>query len=239
MSKKMIIITAAAGFLGFGGSFFSGWLSVPPRPAKSDEPPEETAATAGSFEPSLPAVGPASASPVQMRKTMDNRRIKELVYEVRENIREYEDKLRSLEGREERLNIAQQQLKEDIEKLNSLRVELASMVAALKSEQEKLAKTRLEIGQAEKENLAALSAAYDKMESSSASKILTSMCAKGELGAQRRVYGGQASNMDDAVKILHYMSERTKAELLSELAGTEPKLAAVLCQRLKQIVEQK
>jgi small-conductance mechanosensitive channel len=237
MSKKMIIITAAAGLLGFGGSFVSGWLSVPPRPAKSDEPPEETAATAGSFEPSLPAVGPAS--PVQMTKTMDSRRIKDLVYEVRENIREYEDKLRSLEGREERLNIAQQQLKEDIEKLNSLRVELASMVAALKSEQEKLAKTRLEIGQAEKENLAALSAAYDKMEPSSASKILTSMCAKGELGAQRRVYGGQASNMDDAVKILHYMGERTKAELLSELAGTEPKLAAVLCQRLKQIVEQK
>jgi hypothetical protein len=35
------------------------------------------------------------------------------------------------------------------------------------------------------------------------------------------------------------MTERTKAKLLAELVTSEPKLAAVLCERLKEIVEQK
>jgi flagellar motility protein MotE (MotC chaperone) len=43
--------------------------------------------------------------------------------------------------------------------------------------------------------------------------------------------------MDDAVKILHYMTERTKAKVLAELVTSEPKLAAVLCEKLKQVVE--
>jgi len=45
--------------------------------------------------------------------------------------------------------------------------------------------------------------------------------------------------MEDAVKILYYMGERTKAKLLSEMVNSEPKLAAVLCEKLKRIVETK
>jgi hypothetical protein len=44
---------------------------------------------------------------------------------------------------------------------------------------------------------------------------------------------------DEAVKILHYMTERTKAKLLAELATSEPKLAAAMSRRLKQIIEGK
>jgi hypothetical protein len=40
------------------------------------------------------------------------------------------------------------------------------------------------------------------------------------------------------VKILFYMNERSKGKLLSEIVSTEPKLAALLCQRLKKVVEQ-
>jgi flagellar motility protein MotE (MotC chaperone) len=50
-----------------------------------------------------------------------------------------------------------------------------------------------------------------------------------------RIEGGA---IDDAVKILFYMTERTKAKLLAEMVTSEPKLAAILCQRLKRIVEQ-
>jgi hypothetical protein len=39
------------------------------------------------------------------------------------------------------------------------------------------------------------------------------------------------------VKILHYMTERTKAKVLAELVTSEPQLASLLCQRLKQISE--
>jgi hypothetical protein len=47
---------------------------------------------------------------------------------------------------------------------------------------------------------------------------------------------GQAG-MEDVFKILHYMEDRNKANLLAELSNSEPQLAAVLCQKLKKIVE--
>jgi hypothetical protein len=33
------------------------------------------------------------------------------------------------------------------------------------------------------------------------------------------------------------MTERTKAKLLAEMVNTEPQLTAVLCQKLKKVVE--
>jgi flagellar motility protein MotE (MotC chaperone) len=134
--------------------------------------------------------------------------------------------------------MTQDVLKEDIESLNSLRIELASAIANLKSERDKLLKSRLEIDQAEKTNLVSIAATYDKMDVSGASKILANMCGTGSLSETQSVEAGHAgSSFDDAVKILHYMTERTKAKLLAELATSEPALAAALCQRLKQIVE--
>jgi flagellar motility protein MotE (MotC chaperone) len=47
----------------------------------------------------------------------------------------------------------------------------------------------------------------------------------------------QSSGFEEAVKILYYMTERTKAKLLAELTSPEPKLAAFLTQRLNQIIE--
>jgi hypothetical protein len=45
------------------------------------------------------------------------------------------------------------------------------------------------------------------------------------------------NNIDDAVKILYYMTERTKAKLLAELVNSEPSLAALLSQKLKTVAE--
>ena len=87
----------------------------------------------------------------------------------------------------------------DIEKLNNLRIELASTVAHLKSEQDKLLKSRVEIAKTEKSNLISLAATYDTMDSASAGKILTNLSQ------------AQNNSSDDAVKILHYMGERPKA----------------------------
>jgi len=173
-----------------------------------------------------------------MKKAMTEQQLKNLVQEVREKMREYDNRLQALSVQEQRLQVAQNVLKEDIESLNNLRIELASTVASLKSERDKLLKSRLEITQTEKVNLVTIAATYDKMESTSASKILTSMCkAASTSEAQGSAPGRSVSSFDDAVKILHYMTERTKAKLLAELATSEPALAAVLSQRLKQIVE--
>ena len=156
-----------------------------------------------------------------------------LAPEVREKIEDYNNKLKGLELKEQRLQIAQDVLKEDVEELNNLRVELTSIVASLKGERDKLLKSRVEVAQTEKANLMSIAATYDKMDATSAGKILTNM---NQMESSRH---RSDSGIDDAVKILHYMTERTRAKLLAELVTSEPKLAAVLCRRLKQIIEEK
>lgn len=245
MNKKVIILMAVAGLVSFGGAFAFAWFT---KKAPSSESPAEQGINEATFadeetlklpEPKAGTVGVIGSGDSKMGRAITEQQLKSLVHEVRESIRQYNGKLEDLELWEQRLQMAQDTLREDIEKLNNLQVELASMTAALKSERDRLLKTRTEIAAAEKANLMSLAAAYDKMEASSAGKILSNMCVSGDGQAQKRVFGGPGSNMDDAVKILYYMGERTKAELLAELVTLEPKLAAVLCRRLKQIVEER
>jgi chromosome segregation ATPase len=180
----------------------------------------------------------AAASAVadsKLKKAMTEKQLRNLMYEVREKIQEYDDKLQGLQTREQRLQTAHNMIKEDIEELNKLRVELASIVAGLKEQRDKLLQSRIQIAKAEKANLMKIAATYDKMKANSASKILTNMCS-GQIQTTRS--GGLSSSMSDAVKILYYMTERTKGKLLAALATSEPTLAAVLCQKLKQIVEE-
>ena len=239
---------AAAGLTSFAGAFVFARFTKPSpttQPAEPNQPalahqqaelklpqPEDF----GELSRAVGTVAIAGASDGTMKKTMTEKQLKNLVYEVQEKSKEYNDKLRSLQMREQRLQMAQETLKKDIENLNNLRIELASIVASLKSERDKLAKSRVEIAQAEKANLVKIAAAYDKMDAASASKILTNMC---KSQAQSAGTGRADSNLDDAIKILHYMSERTKANLLAELATSEPQLAAFLCGKLKQIEEEK
>jgi len=240
VSKKLIIIIAAAGLVSFAGAFCFGWLTKP-SPAGHPGELSQPAVVSGQAGLELPppeagAVGTDVTASDTIRKTMSEKQLKSLVYEVQEKMREYDNKVQDLDVREQRLKLAQDVLKKDIEDLNNLRIELASTIASLKEERDNLLKGRIEIANAEKANLVTLAAAYDKMEVSGAGKILTSMCMDQMQGG--KVDSG-GSGFDDAVKILHCMTERTKAKLLAELVTTEPKLAAVLCQRLKQVTEGK
>jgi len=240
VSKKLIIITAAAGLVSFSGAFVLGWLTKPSPSSHPDESVQPTLADVGAV-PELAqteagvigAVGTVSDSE---KKAMTEKQLKNLIFEVREKVQEYNDKLQSFEVREQRLQMAQDTLKEDIKNLNNLRIELTSIVANLKDERDKLLKSRLEVAQTEKDNLVLIAASYDKMDSSSAGKIMISMCTS---QTQPDKVDSQSSGFDEAVKILYYMTDRTKAKLLAELTNTEPKLAAFLTQRLKQIVEGK
>ncbi|MHC4889644.1 MAG: hypothetical protein ACYTEO_09320, partial [Planctomycetota bacterium] len=212
--------------LSFAGTFIFAWLTgAEPVNPSVVEPSAVATGEAGTIS----AVGAADS---EMTKVMTEKRLNSLIYEVREKIQEYNGKLQDFEVREKRLQRAHNSIKKDIEELDNLRIELVSTVANLKSEHDKLLKSRVEIAKAEKSNLTTIAAAYDKMDPLSAGKILTNMTKmqKGEVGG---------SSLDDAVKILHYMTERTKAKLLAELVTSEPNLAALLCQRLKQIIEEK
>lgn len=241
MSKKFIIITAAAGLLSFAGAFVFALLT---QPSKEGPPHEEQPVLTGEkSETSLPesqstVKSTAAAASGQMTKAMTEQQLRNLILDIREKIQDYDNKLQVLGVRERRLQLTQDMLRKDIENLNNLRIELASSIAGLKSEREKLLKSRLQIDETEKINLVSIAATYDKMDVSGASKILANMCAVQDTNVMRAGEAGKVNgSFDDAVKILHYMSERTKAKLLAELATSEPALAATLCKRLKQIVE--
>lgn len=242
MSKKFIIITAVAGLLSFAGTFVFALLTRPSKANPSDEL-GQLALVGEKSEPAPPQsqstmISTVAAASGQMTKAMTEQQLKNLIMDVRGKIQDYNNKLRTLEVRERRLQLTQDMLKKEIENLNSLRIELASAIAGLKSEHDKLLKSRLQVDQTEKTNLISIAAAYDKMNVSGASKILTNMCAAQDTSKMQAIEAGNVSDsFDDAVKILYYMSERTKANLLAELATSEPALAAALCKRLKQIVE--
>lgn len=245
MNKKIIIITAAAGLLSFAGAFVFAWLTKPtpePQSSETGQPiSTEAVSISQGIEPVMSRTGPGMGSipgaveEEQTRsvagKTMTEKQLKALIYEVREKIREYNDKLKDLKQYEQRLQVTRDTLNKDAEELNNLRIELTSIITRLKDERDKLLKSRVEIAKVEKANLMTIAAAYDKMDAASASKILTNMSQ-----AQSGKPGG--GNLDDAVKILHYMRERSKAKLLAGLAASEPELAAYFCQKLKQVTEE-
>ena len=238
MSKKLIIIAAAVGLASFAGAFVFGWLTQPPLASGPDESGQPTLAGGGAV-PELPQPGVGVISAVGTasdieKKAMTEKQLKNLVFEIREKMQEYNNKLLDLEVREQRLQMAQDTLKKDIENLNDLRIELATIVANLKSERDKLLKSTLEVARIEKDNLVLIAATYDKMDASSAGKIMISLCAS---QTQPDKVDSQGSGFDEAVKILYYMTERTKAKLLAELTTTEPRLAALLTRKLKQVIE--
>lgn len=238
MSKKLMIIAAAAGLASFAGAFVLGWRTEPPSVSGPDELGQPTPASVETVpelpQPGVSVIGAVGTATDREKKAMTEKQLKNLVFEVREKMQEYNDKLQSLEVWEQRLQMAQDTLKEDIKNLNDLRVELTLIVTSLKDERDKLLKSRLEVAQTEKDNLVLISATYDKMDVSSAGKIMISMCTS---QTQPEKVDSQGSGFDEAVKILYYMTERTKAKLLAEVTTAESKLAAFLTRRLKKVVE--
>jgi flagellar motility protein MotE (MotC chaperone) len=239
VNVKVIIITAAAGAISFAGAFAVSWLTRP-APVEASAAESQSGAVAQpqkAGEPQLQVLTPTAVSSGDNTgaRAMTEQQLKELVYELREKMRQYDEKLTSLEKDKERLRIAQQSLKKDIETLNNLRVDIATTAASVKTERDMLQRTRVEVEQTEKVNLTAIAAAYDKMEATRASEILRSMA----VGQSQSGAAAKNASAEDAVKILHFMQDRTKAKVLAEMAATEPTLAATLCQRLKQVTETK
>lgn len=235
MNKKLIAMAAAAGAVSFIGAFAAGWLSQPAAVMGSADP-NQVGQVEGGQAPVTPQILTpimSSADETRGTRSMTEQQLRELVFEVQEKIQEYDRKLQALEREKERSRIAQQTLKNDIETLNNLRVDLAATVASVKSERDMLQKARVEVERVEKANLIAIAAAYDKMDAASAAEILKNMA----VGPSKN--GSRSATIDDAVKILHFMQDRTKANVLAELVNTEPALAALLCQKLKQVQEGK
>ena len=228
MNKKIIFITLGAGIIGFSGMFALAWFTKPKAPVSNKQLAEnivEKKVNNATPEPST-LTQRLAAIDAKSSQTISDQQLEMLIFEVREKIKEYNSKLRNLSVREKRLEVAQDNLKKDIDEMASLRVELASAVATLKDEQDKLQRSKLAIKKTEQDNLMLIAATYDKMDAESAGKILLDMVKN----------NSTPSSSDDAVKILYYMTERTKAKVLAQIAVTEPSVSAYICQRLKRTV---
>ena len=223
----MLLIIIVAGLLSFGGTFAVGWLTKSKEPAVAESANIAAEPHSASNLETTPAIG-SLQKPAKL--TMAEREMKSLIFDLREKGNEYNTKLKDLKTEEDRLNTTRTQIQADIEELNTLRLKLTDTVAKIKSDQDKLEKSRIKIGEEESKNLIRIAATYDKMDPAAASKILISICRKP--GSEKVL---DVENMEDAVKILYFMGERTKGELLAEMANKEEKLAAMFTQSLKLI----
>ncbi len=239
MKKKQILILAGTGLVSFAGFFAFGWLSGPDTTATGNLQNKGIAQVQQQETvPKPPWLGPENPEAIDQvaeseKMAMTRSQLKGLMHDIHEKTLEYNTKIQTLELRKQRLELVQNDLKADIEKLDKLREELSSLTAGLRAEQDKLLKTRIKINNNEKTNLMAIAATYDKMKSASAVKILSSICSSGTSQSHK------AKNMDDVVKILYFMTEKPKAKLLAEMVNSNAKLTAILCQRLKRITEVK
>jgi hypothetical protein len=227
---KKIIMLAVAGLLSFSISFAVMWFITPVEPTAETAEGDATVNPSQEGMPALSLSGISEESKAaEISKGLSEKQLENLIYEVRNKIQLYKDKMKAIELQEERIQIAEATLLEDVEKLNKLRAELSVIVANIKSEQDKLQKSMVEIASTETANLRAIASTYNRMDPTSASNILLNM-------SRMQTVNGQ-TGLEDVVKIIHYMEDRNKANLLAELSNSEPQLAAHLCQKLKKIVE--
>jgi flagellar motility protein MotE (MotC chaperone) len=207
---KVLVLVALAG-VAFAGTFFaSHWLGVKPTEAAGEPAPQ--AAAKGSQPEELSTLLDPSALTEQQA-------LQVLIREVRGKLRECEGREKELQEEQRRLGIARQDLEKQTAELENLRVELATQVSQLKQARETLDRSRVALRRDEEVNLKRTAAIYDKMAADAASRIFESMC--------------KNSQEVDAVKILHYMTERAVAKILAEMSDKEQ--AARLSEMMKRV----
>ena len=228
MLKKIILFTVI-GIISFGTTFTFSMLR-----AKAKNAEKLAQAKAAKIEALKIAENQQTSSADNNTSQANNEvsiqeeQLKKLIYNVREKIQEYNNKTKSLSVKEERLQITYKMIQKDLEGLNKLRTELATTVADLKQKQQEIENSMVKIEEIEQQNLVSIAATYDKMDPASAAIIMTNM--------SKTNNSKKSSDIDDAVKILYYMTERTKAKVLAELTTTQPEIAAMFCKKLKTIV---
>ena len=128
-----------------------------------------------------------------------------------------------LELKEQRVQTSLEEMYKNIEHMEDLRVKLASTATSIKQQKKALEAALVRIDGIEKKNVQKTASIYDKMKPKSASDIIINL--------------SKTNQLDYAVKIAYYMTERTAANLLAEISKSEPSLAAVISDKLRHIEE--
>lgn len=216
---KKILYIAMVGLLAggvFGGVFV---LTRPKAPAPTTQPVQKDAKTQPAEGPHLePAVPEGGASPTAVKAAQ----LDELVAELQDAKKTYEDKSARLADQEKRINDGLAMLKQRSDELSALEMRLIEPLRRIKEEQAKLDSSRILVAQQEKANLKKLAATYEKMDPAKAGITIEKMCG--------------SSQQDDAVRILSLMTDRAAAKLLSAIS--DPALVAKLTEMLKRVKEE-
>jgi chromosome segregation ATPase len=230
MNKKLLILIATAGLVFFAGSFAVGWFTAPqPQNDANSVSGLEKKGVNSEKQKQLSQLNDIVNESEQFSRNLSENELERLIFEARQSIRDYEQKHNQLKIRQSRLENTKELIDKDIEELNELRYQLNQSSTEIKEQLDKLRQVKVEIDHTKKDNLVALASTYDRMKSDSAGKILADMT---KLSESNRKEG-----INDAIKILYYMSDRTKAKVLEEVSKIEPELAAVFCNKLKYVTE--
>lgn len=221
MGLKKIIIMAVLGVVSFGGAFGIGLLINGPSAVEAADGADVTASTKQAVDV-IPA-NPLAKGSGNDQRSMTEKQLKTLIYDLRDKMTQVKSREKGIEAREERLKLTMEELNSNLDDLNDLRVKLTSTVTSLQQQKDALESTIVKIDATEKKNIQKTAVIYDKMQASSAGEIMINMATNNQL--------------DFAVKILYYMSERTSAKLLAEIGKKEPTLAAMISNQLRMIQE--
>ena len=219
MSKKQLIFLVLLCVLCFSASFGVAWLTKPKAVSAAEPNLAKPAADANEFKQVKQGLGESEG--ISMQRAMSEKQLKLLIQSLRARIAEYDKKEQELGVREQRLDVTRQNLQKDVNELNSLRVQLANEAANLKQKQQQLEDSMIKMSQIEAANVKKTATIYDKMDATSSAKIFISMCTNKQL--------------DDAVKILSFMTEQKAAKVLNEIGTSDPKIAVDLVQALKKL----
>ncbi len=227
MKKTQVIVMVGVGVFSFAASFGVNWFrhqkAAQAAVAESD-PQMPEAAIDGRRQP---GVGGSLANAGRLSENIDEqvglteRELQNLIYDVREKIRQNQQREKELAKEAERIELARQGLQEDVERLNEIGATLDMKLLRLKEKEDQLQQMIIDIEKAERTNIERLAATYDKMDPSQSGKIMMNMAANNQ--------------MADVVKILYYMNERNAARVLGEIGSTQPDVAAALSLQLKRV----
>lgn len=228
MKKMQIILLIAAGLSSFIAAFGTSWYfnkkkaqaqvakEVQAQPQNTKQPVASPQSGASSLELSADATQTASMG-------MSERQLQNLIHDVRTKLKDYQERETQLEQEAARIEMSRQALQQDIDRLNAMRDKVNASISEIQQKETELQRSVVEIDALEKTNFQRLASTYEKMDAAQAGKIMVTMAASNQL--------------QDAVKILYYMTDRASGKLLSEIATAKPELATVICGQLKRIKE--
>lgn len=234
MNIKHIIITAGLGLICFAASFTVGLFTrTAEEPVVADGVPAgaEVIETLGSEDglgadsgyDTVAASGGFQAKQVNFDRSLSVKQLRGLVFEMRSKLSEFAVKDKMLADKEARIQVSIEDLQKNVMEMEDLRVKLSATVSSIKQQQKYLDDKVLRIKETERKNIIKTASIYDKMKAAQASEIMVNLATSNQL--------------DYAVKIAYYMTERTSANLIGEISKNKPELAATISNRMRWIEE--